>query len=60
MINIEDLIAVVIYAVLQENQSVLASKQLRLQKSVTLEDLNRAMNALCRTHAMHSGEEEER
>jgi hypothetical protein len=58
-IDQEDLIAVLIDAAPQEYQSILTDVQLGLQNSVTLEDLNKAMNALWRTHAADSGEKSE-
>jgi hypothetical protein len=56
MIDQEDLITVVINAAPQEYQSVLTDVQLRLQNSVTLDDLNRVKNSLWKTHAANNGD----
>jgi hypothetical protein len=42
----EDLIAVVIDAAPEQYQLVLTNKQLRLKNALTMEDLDKAMNAL--------------
>jgi hypothetical protein len=59
MIDQEDSIVVGIDAAPQEYQSVLIDVQLRLQNSVTLEELSKAMHALWRTHAADNGDKSE-
>jgi predicted metal-dependent hydrolase len=55
----EDLIAVVINVALKQYQLVLTNEQLRLQDSLQLEDLDKAMNDFWRRHAVSNGIKDE-
>jgi NurA-like 5'-3' nuclease len=55
----EDLIAVVIDAAPKQYQLVLTNEQLRSKNFLTMEDLNKAMNTLWRTHAVNTGVKQE-